>query len=455
LLSPLPPVSVGNERVGNNTGKPIADCAVKPEVFMEEQRLTEHKAKERSRNGKLIKILSIDGGGIRGVIPAMMLQRIEEKLNKPIAHVFDYIAGTSTGGVISLLLAKPQVGSTTEPMYSAKDIVELYAEHGRDMFRRSRGYQLQTLNGWLRNKYPEQSVNSTLQSYLDRGERSTMEEALTNVFLTSYDIERRCHIYLRSYDGSDFYMSDAARATAAAPAYFPSVRITNKRGDMTYHLIDGGLVANNPSLMVLADAIKLSDPGNKYLVVSLGTGSYEEPIRYQKARRRGLFGWAPGILDVMFDGVNGSVEEATSSILDGVNDFGDDDFRNNRSLFFRFQVHLGKTEGVTMDEEKRSFMTHLCHTIERIDDPKIRQASEFLREKLMKEVVVGETEKFADDKLDNHDPKNIQRLQKLTDEMLAGKQDDFNNLLEWLGGSDRSMGYERAGNGVKTIGANA
>jgi predicted acylesterase/phospholipase RssA len=424
---------------------------------MEEQRLREQKAEGRPKNGKLIKILSIDGGGIRGVIPAMVLQRMEEKLNKPIAHVFDYIAGTSTGGVISLLLAKPQVGSETEPMYSAKDIVELYADHGRDMFRRSRGYQVQTLNGWLRNKYPEQSVNATLQSYLDRGERHTMNDALTKVFLTSYDIERRCHVYLRSYNYSsrDFYMSDAARATAAAPAYFPSVRITNTRGDLTYHLIDGGLVANNPSLMVLADAIRRNDPGNKYLVVSLGTGSYEEPIRYQKARRRGLFGWAPGILDVMFDGVNGAVEEATSYILDGVNDFGDDDFRDNCSMFFRFQVHLGRTEGVMMDEEKRSLMAHLCHGLEEIDHPKIRQACEFLREELKKEGVAGETKKYADDKLDNHDPQNILTLQKLTDEMLGEKQEEFEDLLGWLSGSDRLMGYGRVGNGVKTFGANA
>ncbi|MCI0525562.1 MAG: patatin-like phospholipase family protein [Acidobacteria bacterium] len=422
---------------------------------MEEQRLREQIAEGQTRKGKLIKILSIDGGGIRGVIPAMILHRIEEKLKKPIAHVFDYIAGTSTGGVISLLLAKPKPGSTTEPMYSAEDIIELYTDHGRDMFRRSRGYQMQTLNGWLRNKYPEQSVLSTLQGYLDRGERSTMKEALTKVFLTSYDIERRRHVYLRSYGSVDFYMSDAARATAAAPAYFPSVKITNTRGDLTYHLIDGGLVANNPSLMALADAIRMNEPGNKYLVVSLGTGSYEEPIRYQKARRRGLFGWAPGILDVMFDGVNGSVEEATSFILDGVNDFGDDDFRNDRSLFFRFQVQLGRTEGVMMDEEKRSFTTQMCHELEGIDDPKIRRALELLREELKKEVVVGETKKYADDKLDNYDPENIRTLQKLTDDMLKENQSDFEDLLGRLSRSDSSIGYERAGNGVKTFGANA
>ena len=422
---------------------------------MEEQRLKEQKAEERPGKGKLIKILSIDGGGIRGVIPAMILHRIEERLKKPIAHVFDYIAGTSTGGVISLLLAKPKTGSTTEPMYSAEDIIELYTDHGRDMFRRSRGYQMQTLNGWLRNKYPEQSVLSTLQGYLDRGERHTMKEALTKVFVTSYDIERRRHVYLRSYGSVDFYMSDAARATAAAPTYFPSVEITNTKRDLTYHLIDGGMVANNPSLMVLADAIRINEPGNKYLVVSLGTGSYEEPIRHQKARRRGLFGWAPGIIDVMFDGVNGSVEEATSFILDGVNDFGDDDFKHDRSLFFRFQVQLGKTEGVMMDEEKRLFMYQMCDELERIDDPKVRRALRLLREDVDKEVVVGETKKYADDKLDNHDPKNIKTLQKLTDEMLKENHSDFEDLLGRLSRSDSSIGYERAGNGVKTVGANA
>ncbi len=147
--------------------------------------------------------------------PAMVLQRIEERLNQPIADVFDYIAGTSTGGVISLLLAKPQTGSKTEPMYFAKDIVELYTDHGRDMFRRSRGYQVQTLNGWLRNKYPEQSVLSTLQGYLDRGERSTMKEALTRVFLTSYDIERR-RLKARRSTGSFVSPADCCPATSTS-----------------------------------------------------------------------------------------------------------------------------------------------------------------------------------------------------------------------------------------------
>ena len=68
-----------------------------------------------------IKILSIDGGGIRGIIPAIILSRIEEKTLKPIAELFDLIAGTSTGGLLALALTKPSPDSI--PQYSAKKLI--------------------------------------------------------------------------------------------------------------------------------------------------------------------------------------------------------------------------------------------------------------------------------------------------------------------------------------------
>ena len=84
---------------------------------------------------KRMNILSIDGGGIRGIIPAIVLAEIEKNTGSKIANLFDLIAGTSTGGILALGLTRP--GNDSTPQYSASDLVTLYEEEGRNVFSRS------------------------------------------------------------------------------------------------------------------------------------------------------------------------------------------------------------------------------------------------------------------------------------------------------------------------------
>jgi hypothetical protein len=338
----------------------------------------EQQAEEKSENPKIVKILSIDGGGIRGVIPAMILQRIEEMTGRPVVKMFDLISGTSTGGVMTLLLTKPKPGSADEPMYLAKDIVNLYVEHGKGMFQRSLWYKLISLNGWLLPKYPEKSVLSTLRGYLDKGERAQLKDALTDVLVTSYDIERRAAFFFRRCDAREkphlnFYLSDAALGTSAAPTFFPTVKISSVDGSANYVLIDGGLVANNPSNLALAEAIWQHGNYTYPLVVSLGTGSYEAPISFGRAKRWGLIGWAPGILDVMFDGVSGAVDAIAEEVVPAL---------SAPSFYFRFQIPLSK----------------------------------------------------GDDAMDNSNPENIEVLQSLTLKMMDEKEADLQRLAKALMG---------------------
>ncbi len=83
----------------------------------------------------MIRVLSIDGGGIRGIIPSVVLAAIEQRTGQPIANTFDLIAGTSTGGIIALALAKPGQGS--KPQYSADQLIQLYEQEGQRIFSRS------------------------------------------------------------------------------------------------------------------------------------------------------------------------------------------------------------------------------------------------------------------------------------------------------------------------------
>jgi patatin-like phospholipase/acyl hydrolase len=97
---------------------------------------TSHKIEieEALSQKKTYNILSIDGGGIRGIIPAMLLCEIEKRTGKPISELFDYVAGTSTGGILALGLNAPSEGDPHKPRYSAKDLLEVYEKHGNEIF---------------------------------------------------------------------------------------------------------------------------------------------------------------------------------------------------------------------------------------------------------------------------------------------------------------------------------
>src|SRR5690349_4100610 len=125
-----------------------------------------------------IRVLALDGGGIRGVIPATVLAELERRCNKPIAALFDLIAGTSTGGILALGLTAPDAANPGQPRHSANDLVALYAQKGSVIFRRSLLHTLITLFGLLGNKYPVRGLEETLKSYFGDSE---LKDAVSEV----------------------------------------------------------------------------------------------------------------------------------------------------------------------------------------------------------------------------------------------------------------------------------
>ncbi|MEO1088356.1 MAG: patatin-like phospholipase family protein, partial [Acidobacteriota bacterium] len=91
------------------------------------------------------KILAIDGGGIRGLIPALVLEAMEEKTGRPVSEIFDLVAGTSTGGILALGLVRP--GDGGGPAYSAADLAELYERRGGQIFTSSGWHRLRSVGG--------------------------------------------------------------------------------------------------------------------------------------------------------------------------------------------------------------------------------------------------------------------------------------------------------------------
>jgi patatin-like phospholipase/acyl hydrolase len=263
-----------------------------------------------------MRILCIDGGGIRGIIPALVLCELEERTGRRAAEMFDLIAGTSTGGILASALVRPGDDGTT-PRYTARDLLGLYEAEGPEIFERSLLKRLRSVDGWLDERYDDSGLVAALRRYLD-GAR--LSDALTDVFITAYDIEGRFEFFFRSARARedatyDFTLADACRATAAAPSYFEPVRVTDAAGDRTYSLIDGGVFAANPSLCALAEVTRDGDLEDIELVLSLGTGSLTRPLPYVQVRSWGQLEWARSIVDVVFDGIADTTEFALGQLL--------------------------------------------------------------------------------------------------------------------------------------------
>jgi patatin-like phospholipase/acyl hydrolase len=272
-----------------------------------------------SEGGKAI--LSIDGGGIRGVIPAMVLHAIEERCERPIGDLFEVIAGTSTGGIIALGLSCPDADGGYE--YSAEDLVGLYVENGERIFPPElallrKGRQL------VEEKFAAAGLEAVLA---DKFGDARLSEAKTGVLVTSYDIERRQPIFFRCAKAvddpeHDYAMRDVARATSAAPTYFEPKRLDAASPAPDYALVDGGVFANNPGMCAFVDAHAGQARAEDTLMVSIGTGEPRRKLRYEDAKDWGVIGWAPHLLDVVFDGVSDTVDYQLGQILgDGYHRF--------------------------------------------------------------------------------------------------------------------------------------
>lgn len=328
------------------------------------------------------RVLSIDGGGIRGIIPAILLAEIEKRTNMQTFEMFDLIAGTSTGGILALGLTKrADQDSLNKAKYSAEDLVSFYKNEGKYIFHQEENIvdkvleqtfqffreSLQHLPKSLH--LPEIDINNirgpkftsvgreqVLTRYL--GE-TAMNQALKEVMITSYDTELRTPIFFTSNEAAEklgsnfrkicknFTMLQAAMATSAAPTYFSPYRVDKPKSHIMpvpeennyYSLVDGGVFANNPTALAIMEAI-ISHRKSHHerlflddiLVVSLGTGSLTRKFYYEQIKDWGLLSWVEPILNIVFDGQSEAVSCQLEQLLP--------ESEGNPKQFFRFQALL-------------------------------------------------------------------------------------------------------------------
>jgi len=250
------------------------------------------------------RILSIDGGGIKGVVPAAFLAQLEEALGESITHYFDLIAGTSTGGIIALGLG---LG------LSAADILHFYEHLGPAIFAGNRLARCLRRVGFA--KYHAQPLRRALEATF--GEK-TLGESRTRLVIPSLNLETgEVHLYKTAHHPRfevDYKERavDVALATSAAPTYFPTYR--SAKG---IPFIDGGMWANNPTGLAVVEAIGVLGWSRDEIYV-LSLGCVTEPLHGGLARSLplGMGYWALKVTDVFMTAQSFS-SLGTASVLIG------------------------------------------------------------------------------------------------------------------------------------------
>jgi patatin-like phospholipase/acyl hydrolase len=255
-----------------------------------------------------VRILAVDGGGIRGIVPATVLVELQRRLPRPIVDYFDVVAGTSTGGLVASAVCAPDAAGG--PRYTPQQILEFYQQDCRQIFQRSAWWAIKSLDGLRRPKYPASGIDAFLQARFGDVE---LQHVLKPLVMVSYDLTRRAPWVFSSVLAADeaarnFLLRDACRASTAAPTYFPAATVRSFAGEVR-ELVDGGVCANDPVLAAFAVAERLH-PGRPVLLVSLGTGKFANPIDAVAAKRWGVLGWSWRLIDLLSGGQS-TMSEAT------------------------------------------------------------------------------------------------------------------------------------------------
>lgn len=279
-----------------------------------------------------VRILCIDGGGIRGLIPALVLEELERRLGCPVADVFHMVAGVSSGSLIAAGLAQEQPLSGTE-------IVEAFRNRGEDMFSAPFWRRVRTLNGLLNAKYDACVFEEQLDDlYGD----ACLSDCKLDFLATAYDIENRQTQVFKSWKAcgrsltsrqtaarADYLLRDVVRASTAAPTYFEPAWITSRGEKKPKALIDGGLSSNNPASMAVAAARILYPNATSICMVSLGTGKVVRPFPYSEARVWGMLRWINPVLSILYDAMDETVDYQVAREL-------------RKDTYFRLQIDLAR-----------------------------------------------------------------------------------------------------------------
>lgn len=286
-------------------------------------------------NKPKFKILSLDGGGMRGIIPCKILHHLESLLNEPVSRNFNLISGTSTGGIIATGLSINQGGDVK---FTALEMLELYTKYGKVIFgTRMKDFITRitsinkTVHQMFKRPYDVEEFEDLLEEYF--GDNKLLDIS-TDLLITTYDINSGRPFYFSSRlaknsPEENYDLKTVARATSAAPTFFDPFK-SNYQTEST-QFIDGGVFANNPSVLGYAEGkelwkrnkkgfhSKVLDDNNDYpfFLLSIGTGlvigEKSKIVNDTKLRTKDWI--EPLLSDIFFSGMSQTVHYTMEHLL--------------------------------------------------------------------------------------------------------------------------------------------
>lgn len=280
------------------------------------------------------KILSIDGGGIRGVYPAAYLNYFQDRIYGKVYEYFDMIVGTSTGSIIALALA---LGIDTNT------ILDLYKKKGRKIFKKRFPW---ISRGFILPKYSNASLIAELQSLFSK--ETLLGDCKTRVCIPTIDIINGKTVVRKTRHDASFIHDhripawEIAAASSAAPGFFPAFV-----DEQSCVYVDGGLWANNPSLVGLAEAKKLGFTTDDIKILSVGTGTKLFHKESWKTKYLGIAGWGTSLVELTFQSQSQGANNTAKYILEDNFIRINHDLPTERKFLRHDKYGLDKLKGVT------------------------------------------------------------------------------------------------------------
>lgn len=323
------------------------------------------------------RILSIDGGGIKGIVPAVVLLHLEKLLkqlsknqNSRIHDYFDLFSGASTGAIIIAGLLSPD--KNNRPKYSPEEILDLYLENGHIIFNSSFFQEIKSVSGIVNVKYDPEGLESVFEKYFGKSElKSLLKPSLIPV----YDLSRGKNYFFRQQKAltsprHNFYVKDLLRGATSALSYFPPAQISTVNDREHRCFIDGGVFANNPALSAYAEFRYHNSNlhAKDTMMLSLGTGRKTTNLDCEVTANWGAAEW-------LYQG-----SYLTSNAVASASDYQLNAVYDNKPNYLRLDASFDDEQSSSMDNTDKEYLDYLISLGESIVKDKQSEINAFAEE---------------------------------------------------------------------------
>jgi len=323
------------------------------------------------------RILSIDGGGIKGIVPAVVLLHLEKLLqdlsNNPSSRIHDYFdlfSGASTGAIIIAGLLSPD--NHNRPKYSSEEILDLYLNNGQIIFNSSLFQEIKSVSGIVNVKYDPEGLESVLEKYFGKSE---LKDLLKPSLIPVYDLSRGKNYFFRQQKAltsprHNYYVKDLLRGATSALTFFPPSQISTVNDQEHRCFIDGGVFANNPALSAYAEFRYHNSKlhAKDTMMLSLGTGRKTTNLDCKVTANWGAAEW-------LYQG-----SYLTSNAVSSASDYQLNAVYGNQSNYLRLDSTFYDNQNSSMDNTDKDYLDYLISLGESIVRDKRSEINTFAEE---------------------------------------------------------------------------